>query len=328
MEQIKILLVDDEEEFVTTLSDRMQIKDLDSEFVLSGEKALSSLADQLPDVMVLDLKMPGIDGIEVLRRVKKEYPQVQVIILTGHGSDQDKKSSEDLGAFGYFVKPVDLDALIGSIKNAYKFKIETYGMDNLMKSKEFTTVSLKKKWSFRNKVSDLSKKVDQYQEAITFAQADQHEHARKVLETKPVEKTPGKLVVVGTESDFSNDIITYALEMAHRMEFEIVALNTVPLSCKTPKLFSSTWKNLCEEFRTLSTANSKDFQDRAQKEGIKFTHAVDFEETDNALEKLRATYQNINLVIEAPEAPAAAPAVSTTKQKSQPRQGFLVYAMS
>ena len=71
MEQIKILLVDDEEEFVATLSERMQLKNLDSDFVLSGETALSSLTDQLPDVMVLDLKMPGIDGMEVLRRVKK-----------------------------------------------------------------------------------------------------------------------------------------------------------------------------------------------------------------------------------------------------------------
>jgi DNA-binding response OmpR family regulator len=70
--------------------------------------------------MILDLKMPGIDGMEVLRRVKKAYPKVRVIILTGHGSEKDKKEALSLGAFGYLQKPVQIDELVRHIINAHK----------------------------------------------------------------------------------------------------------------------------------------------------------------------------------------------------------------
>ena len=334
MKQIKILLVDDEEEFVTTLSDRMQIKNLDSDFVLSGEQALQSLGNQIPDVMILDLKMPGINGMEVLKRVKKDYPQVQVIILTGHGSDRDKQESADLGAFEYFIKPVDIDALIESIKNAYQQKTEIYGEDSTMGKDKFSTVSMKSKPSLKDKVSGLSEKMDRYQEAITFAEADQHEYAKEVLDRKPesaasaTPTTPGKLVVVGNESEFHADIIDYALEMAKRMECEIVALNTAPLSCKSSKLFSSSWKNLCEEFKTLSEENIKTFKEKVEGSQIGFTHVIDFIETDDALNKLNTQFKGINLVIAAPEEPVQETVAVPAKQQRRPRQGFLVYAMS
>ena len=86
-----ILIVDDEKEFVETLSDRIKMRDHDSEVALDGEQALKKMDDDLPDVVVLDLKMPGIDGMEVLRRIRKAYPKVQVIMLTGHGSTKDEK---------------------------------------------------------------------------------------------------------------------------------------------------------------------------------------------------------------------------------------------
>ena len=78
MKKMKILLVDDEKEFVETLSERMEMRDLPSDIALDGEQALQKVAEETPDVMVLDLKMPGIDGMEVLRRVKRAYPDVQV----------------------------------------------------------------------------------------------------------------------------------------------------------------------------------------------------------------------------------------------------------
>ena len=86
MKNMKVLLVDDEEEFVKALAERLKMRDLRSDTVLDGEEALSFVEDQEPDVMVLDLKMPGIDGMEVLRQVRKAYPNIQVIILTGHGT--------------------------------------------------------------------------------------------------------------------------------------------------------------------------------------------------------------------------------------------------
>jgi len=123
--KIKILLVDDEQEFVKTLAERIQLRDLGSDIALNGEEALELVKDQVPDVMVLDLRMPGIDGMEVLKRVRKEYPEVQVIILTGHGTHKDEKEARKLGAYEYFQKPVDVDKLVKTIKDAYKRKFET-----------------------------------------------------------------------------------------------------------------------------------------------------------------------------------------------------------
>jgi DNA-binding response OmpR family regulator len=75
MKKVRVLLVDDEEEFVETLADRLQMRDLEASTAHNGEEALSVVKEDEPDVIVLDLKMPGIDGIEVLRRVKKAYPR-------------------------------------------------------------------------------------------------------------------------------------------------------------------------------------------------------------------------------------------------------------
>ena len=122
MAKIKILLVDDEEKFVQTLSERMQIREVGSDIALDGEQALKQLKEKQPDVMVLDLKMPGMDGMEVLRRVKDAYPDVQVIMLTGHGSEKDEEEARKLGAFEYLQKPVEIDELMKHVKRAYQSK--------------------------------------------------------------------------------------------------------------------------------------------------------------------------------------------------------------
>ncbi|AMK12231.1 MAG: response regulator [Pseudodesulfovibrio sp.] len=114
----KVLLVDDEREFVQTLSERLMMRDMGSAVVYDGESALNLVRDDEPEVMILDLKMPGIDGIEVLRRVKGEHPDIEVIILTGHGSEADRKVCMDLGAFAYLHKPVDIDVLSETLKAA------------------------------------------------------------------------------------------------------------------------------------------------------------------------------------------------------------------
>ncbi len=123
-ENIKVLLVDDEEEFVKTLSERIEMRNLGSDIAYDGEQALKVVKDEVPDVMILDLKMPGIDGMEVLRRVKKAYPQVQVIMLTGHGSEKDEKEARKLGAFEYLQKPADIETIVSTIRTAYKKKID------------------------------------------------------------------------------------------------------------------------------------------------------------------------------------------------------------
>jgi DNA-binding NtrC family response regulator len=115
---LKVLLVDDEEDYVRTMAERMEIRDVGSDVALNGEQALAMLEDEIPDVMVLDLKMPGMGGLEVLEAVKETHPEVQVIILTGHGSEADKVEARRLGAFDYLHKPVDIHDLMVCVRKA------------------------------------------------------------------------------------------------------------------------------------------------------------------------------------------------------------------
>jgi DNA-binding NtrC family response regulator len=124
MKEMKVLLVDDEEEFVKALSERMKMRDVESDVAFSGEQALKTMNEDLPDVMVLDLKMPGMDGMEVLGRAKKAYPGVQIIMLTGHGSEKDEKEARRLGVFEYLQKPVSIEKLMKTVTEAYKSKFE------------------------------------------------------------------------------------------------------------------------------------------------------------------------------------------------------------
>lgn len=114
----KILLVDDEKKYVQTLSKRLMMRELESAVVYDGESALELAREDEPDVMILDLRMPGIDGIEVLRRVKQTRPEIEVIVLTSQGSEADKKICIELGAFAFLSKSVDIDELSETIKAA------------------------------------------------------------------------------------------------------------------------------------------------------------------------------------------------------------------
>lgn len=116
----KVLLVDDEQEFVQTLSERLNTRNYGSYPVFGGEKALELLDSEVPDVMVLDLKMPGMGGVEVLRKTKEANPGIEIIILTGHGSEEDKKICLELGAYAYLHKPVDIAELTKLIDEAHK----------------------------------------------------------------------------------------------------------------------------------------------------------------------------------------------------------------
>ena len=124
--EIKVLLVDDEVEFVTTLGERLRLRELKVDTVFDGTQALAFIAKTEPDVIVLDLKMPGLHGIDVLREIKKTRPKVQVIILTGHGTDQDEAEARKLGGFDFLRKPAEIDLLVRKIKEAFQEKIERF----------------------------------------------------------------------------------------------------------------------------------------------------------------------------------------------------------
>jgi DNA-binding NtrC family response regulator len=122
MKNIKVLFVDDEEEFVRLLAERARMRELGSEIALDGSEALAKLGEKLPDVMILDFKLPGIDGLTVLEQVKKKYPDVQVVMLTAHGTPETEKKVRDLGAFDYLEKPVGINKLTKTIEKAYRYK--------------------------------------------------------------------------------------------------------------------------------------------------------------------------------------------------------------
>jgi DNA-binding NtrC family response regulator len=84
-----------------------------------GESALALVAEDEPEVMIIDLKMPGIDGMEILKQVKTTHPQIEVIVLTGHGSEADRQRCIQMGAFAYMQKPVDIDELSDTLKKAH-----------------------------------------------------------------------------------------------------------------------------------------------------------------------------------------------------------------
>ena len=126
MKEANILLVDDEKAFVDTMAKRLVKRDLNISKVYSGEAALEEIKENPEtEVVVLDIMMPGIDGIETLRRLKKDYPHLEVIILTGHGRVASYKEAEKLGAFSYLEKPYDIDDLVEVIKQAYYKRLKT-----------------------------------------------------------------------------------------------------------------------------------------------------------------------------------------------------------
>lgn len=116
----KALLVDDERDYVETLSERLRTREIPSTVAFDGEEALHKVERDAPDVMVVDLRMPGIDGLEVLRRVKSTHPNTEVIILTGHGSNEEEELAVQLGAFAYLRKPVDIELLSDTMREAYR----------------------------------------------------------------------------------------------------------------------------------------------------------------------------------------------------------------
>ena len=115
---LKILIADDEVEFASTLVTRLQLRKFKARMVNSGMDALAAIDEEVPDILLLDLKMPDLDGLEVLAKLRQSYPHLKVVILTGHGSFEAGREGMELGAFDYIMKPVDLNRLITIVKSA------------------------------------------------------------------------------------------------------------------------------------------------------------------------------------------------------------------
>ena len=127
MEKFKVLIVDDEPDFMEIIVKRLKVRDIDVSGVGSGYLALEALDSLNPDVIILDVKMPGMDGIETLREIKKKKPLTEVIMLTGHASVETGIQGMQLGAFDYLMKPIALDELLEKVRQAYARKLVQEG---------------------------------------------------------------------------------------------------------------------------------------------------------------------------------------------------------
>jgi len=115
----KVMLVDDEVPFVETMTKRLKKRDLDVYSAFSGMEALDALGDSPGvEVVILDVKMPGMDGIDTLKEIKRLYPLAEVVMLTGHATVESAIEGMKLGAFDYLMKPCDMDVLLAKVQEA------------------------------------------------------------------------------------------------------------------------------------------------------------------------------------------------------------------
>jgi len=122
MERMRVLLVDDEVEFLDLLCKRLHKRNMNVSAVTTGQAALEALEQQEFDVIVLDMRMPGMDGLETLRRIKALAPDTEVVMLTGHADAEAATIGMDLGIFDYLIKPVAISELILKLQDAYANK--------------------------------------------------------------------------------------------------------------------------------------------------------------------------------------------------------------
>ena len=119
---MQVLLVDDEEHFLGVISKRLRRRGMEVTLARSGQEALDALVDVPVDVVVLDLKMPGMDGLQTLRQIKGSHPMVEVVMLTGHACMDSAIEFMEFGAFDYLMKPLDVESLLLKIEDAFKKK--------------------------------------------------------------------------------------------------------------------------------------------------------------------------------------------------------------
>ena len=123
MHEIRMLLVDDEDDFRITLAERLKLRKIDVTDAGSGNEAIELVRQKSFDVAVIDVKMPGIDGIETLKQIKQIQPAMEIVMLTGHASIESGIKAMKLGAYNYIMKPCDIDELLIKTGDAYQHKL-------------------------------------------------------------------------------------------------------------------------------------------------------------------------------------------------------------
>jgi DNA-binding NtrC family response regulator len=115
---LRVLFVDDEEDLVSTVVERLELRGIEATGAVNGQQALTLIEQQPFDVVLLDVRMPGLGGLEVIKRIKRTHPDLEVILLSGHGAREDVETGRRLGAYDYLQKPVDLEDVIAILHRA------------------------------------------------------------------------------------------------------------------------------------------------------------------------------------------------------------------
>jgi DNA-binding NtrC family response regulator len=188
--RIQLLFVDDEADFLEFMSMRLRRHDLDVAAFTSGVTALAETEGRQFDVGLLDLKMPEMDGMELLRRLKERDPRMEIIILTGHGSIESAFESGRRDAYEYLLKPCDFDGLVRGISTAYAKRIRALQADKAQRVDSLMKRALS--FSPLDLLAELKKVNDSVGRSLTagtFAESGEHETAREILEG---ESAPGE----------------------------------------------------------------------------------------------------------------------------------------
>ncbi|MFC1520943.1 response regulator [Elusimicrobiota bacterium] len=257
MADIKVLLVDDEKELVDTLVTRLEKRGFTMSSASNGEEALLKLKDHEQDVIILDVFMPGKDGIEVLKEIKSFKPLVEVVMLSGHADLGLAIKGMQYGAFDFLTKPADIVDLVEKINKAYARKIdhaERIRKANFVKDRALTA-------------------------------PDKHEKtAEKPMSAENLPPDSGRLLVIGRESDFPQELMEYALEISKRMSYSIIALNVAGFDNESFKIFPAARERVYQDFKDISEKNAGMFMQLAKKDGIAFCHMVKSCERDDAID--------------------------------------------
>jgi two-component system, OmpR family, response regulator CpxR len=140
---VKVLLIDDEPQFVEVLAERLETRGFSVQTALTGDQGLAKLQEQEADVVILDVQMPGRDGVETLREIKRIKPLVEVIMLTGHATIESGIQGLKLGAYDYLMKPTETEDLVGKILRAYARKSE---QEERIRRAEIDKIIAKRGW--------------------------------------------------------------------------------------------------------------------------------------------------------------------------------------
>ena len=278
MEGIKVLLVDDEQELVEILSGRLESRGFSVDTALSGDEAITIVQARDYDVIILDVFMPGKDGIQTLKEVKTLKPLTEVIMLSGNATLELAIEGMQHGAFDFLVKPADMGDLVEKLNKGFARKAEH-------------EARIRKAGFIKDQmVGPAEGPAETTDDAIGLPQ--------------DFPPDTGRLLVIGTESDFSQELIQYALEISNRMSYAILAMNVAGFNNESFKLFPKARERVCQEFQEISEKNALLFKRAAQNKGIHFAHMVKLNEQDDAIDEVIKELGHIDYVVsEADEGP-------------------------